>query len=128
MSRKVFTLILTTPPTIVSSNAFMLAWEQVESLSFRYKALAMGECVIAYGGVDPDYPYPMKWLGLGDGQAMATGYAQDATTFPICIPNVYISENIKANGVASASWTEQDGSKHSLNVILYSTETSEALL
>jgi len=127
LNRKLLILTLVTLLTIVSSNAFMSAWGQVESLNFRYKALSMGECIVAYGGVGPGVPYPMEWQGIGNGQAMATGHAEDAAIFPNSIPNLYISENIKANGVASASWTEQDGSKHSLNVVLYSTDTSEAL-
>jgi len=128
LNRKAFVLVLVTLLCIVSSNAVMSAWGQTEALDFRYRASAVGECVIAYGGFGPGVPYPMKWAGTGDGHAIATGYAADATeTFPISIPDVYISESIRATGAVSARWTEQDGSKHSLIVTLYSTETSEAL-
>jgi len=128
LNRKAFVLVLVTLLSIVSSNAVMLTWGQTEALDFRYRALAVGECVIAYGGFGPGVPYPMKWAGTGDGHAIATGYATDATeTFPISVPDVYISESIRAIGAVSARWTEQDGSKHSLMVTLYSTETSEAL-
>lgn len=128
MNRKAFVFVLATLLSVVSSNAIMSAWGQTEALDFRYRASAVGECVIAYGGVGPGVPYPMKWAGTGDGLATANGFADDATeTFPISVPGVYISESIRAKGAVSARWTEQDGSKHRLIVEFCSTETSEAL-
>jgi len=130
LNKRTFLLTLVVLLSILSSNAAMLAWGQTEVLDFRYRASAMGECLIAYGGVGPGVPYPLKWVGTGDGHATASGYATDATeTFPIIVPGggVYISESITANGAVSARWTEQDGSRHSLIVRLYLTETSEAL-
>jgi len=130
LNRKAFVFVLATLLSVVSSNAIMSAWSQTEALDFRYRASAVGECVIAYGGggAGPGFPYPMKWAGTGDGQAMANGFAADATeTFPISVPDVYLSESIRAKGAVSARWTEQDGSKHRLMVTLYSTETSEAV-
>jgi len=128
LNKKAFVLALVALLFILSSNAVTAAWGQTEVFDFRYRASAVGECVIAYGGVGPGVPYPLKWVGTGDGQAMATGFAADATeTFPISVPGVYISESITVNGAVSARWTEQDGSKHRLMVKLYLTETSEAL-
>jgi len=127
VSRKALVLLSVMLLAVISSNAVMLVRGQNETHDFRFGGLAAGQCLIAYGGVGPGVPYPMKWSGLGDGLAMVSGYATDATAFPSIVAGLYISENIRAMGAVTVGWTEADGSKHRLAVVVYSTETSQGL-
>jgi hypothetical protein len=129
MSRKAFTLLFMMFSTIAfSSIAGSAQALTAETMDFRFRGFAAGQCYIAYGGTGPGFPNPLDWSGLGNGQATATGYASDATeTFPTSIPDVYISENIRAIGEITIGWTEGDGSKHRIIAGIYSTATSEAL-
>jgi hypothetical protein len=127
VTRKRFLLPILFLLIIPSSSIVNSVKGQTDSLDFRFHALTEGQCLIAYGGIGPGVPDPMIWSGLGDGLAMVSGYATDATAFPSTVAGLYISENIRAMGAVSVRWTEADGSKHRLAVVVYSTETSEGL-
>jgi hypothetical protein len=129
MNRKTFSLALLILSAIAFSNVASLVQAQTATtLDFRFRGLAAGQCIIAYGGPGPGFPNPLNWAGLGDGCATADGFAADATaTFPSPITGLYISENIRASGTVSVKWTEGDESRHHLTVRVYSTEASEGL-
>jgi hypothetical protein len=127
MSRKALLLPILFLFTITSSNMVNLVNGQADSLDFKFEALAAGRCLIAYGGIGPGVPYPMKWSGLGNGHATVNGHAMDATAFPSSVTGLYISENIRARGAVTVRWTEADGSEHHLAVVMYSTVDSEGL-
>jgi len=123
MSRNAFLLPLVLLFAIASSSVInsVMGQNQIESLDFRFRALAVGECVVGYGEVG----LPLEWVSLGDGQARISGYATDAVLFPLPFLNIYVSENVKAKGMINVGWTGEEGSKYRLAVNLYSTETSE---
>jgi len=119
---------------IMSSGVVMPIKGQTETHDFRFGARVAGQCFIAYGPPGAGFPDPVDWTGLGSGQTTVTGYASDATaTLPISIPsqyvvpNVYYSENVRVGGAITIAWTEQDGSRHSINAEFRSPATSEAL-
>lgn len=129
VNRKALVLLPLMLLTIISSNALMLvsARAQVKTYDFRFRGLAVGQCIVAYGGIGPGVPDPLKWSGLGDGHATVNGHAPDATPFSSGGSDLYISENIKAEGAITADWMEADGRKHHLTAVIYSIDASEGL-
>lgn len=127
MRRKTLLLLLLFLFILASPNIVYSVKGQVDSLNFRFEAQAVGECVIGYGEIGPSGPLPLGWACLGNGHIRISGYAADAVAFPHPFLSIYASQNIKAIGEVSISWTREDGSKHRLIGVIYSTGTSEGL-
>ena len=126
MSRRMLLLSILFVFIVASSSMVNSVKGQTNGLDFRFQAMVEGQCIIAYGGIGPGVPDPMIWSGIGKGHATVGGHARDATAFPSSVAGLYISEDIRATGTVSVSWTEADGSEHRL-AAMYSTATSEGL-
>jgi len=114
--------------TTTTANA-----EENGKLKIKFRALAVGQCLIGYGKVNPGWPIP-TWTGIGRGSTMIIGkaevkpYENELGPMPPWFEDtdVYISGNIKAIGYIVISWTEEDG-KHMLLARLYSTSTTQGI-
>jgi len=109
-----------------------VAEAQTSTEKVRFRALAVGPCLIGYGAVNPGWPnYSSGWCGIGKGIIRLTGYAE-VSQYPETINpwwenlTIYIPENLRARGFVSARWREEDG-VHVLIAILYSNESTQGL-
>jgi len=118
------TVVLLTVLLAVSAFAFVGSANAEESeTTIKFNATAEGDCFVGYGGPGPGYPSPYEWYGLGRGSGGITGSAE-AVPFPgtyiDVLGDVYFADSAEAHGFVSVNWVEEDGSKHSLRVVIYS--------
>lgn len=111
--------------TVLASTVVASTEAQVtESSTIKFKASAVGECFMGYGDPWPIMPYPRVWSGIGRGIARISGRAEAVPFDHDFIENAYIPESLNARSSISLSWTEEDGSKHRLQAVLYSTASA----
>lgn len=123
MSKKtpalILIILLIIFPTLITTTKGQI--NQGSTISF--KAFAVGECLVAYGNSGGiGFPTHVDGWGIGKGIVRIAGYAKDA--WPLLNELYYSSESIQAKGQVSINWRE-DGSKHHLQAVLYSTEYTE---
>jgi hypothetical protein len=101
---------------------------QVETVTIRFQGRVAGDCILFRGSpVDSPLPSPIEWWGYAEGTAGISGLAQ-AVLFQIGTPygNTYDSENLKATGTVTLTWTEGEN-KHLLVAKLGSTENTRGV-
>lgn len=124
MRKKIPALMLMMITVIVPTLIVPTKGKNTQNVGIEFEAFANGECVIVRGGLSgTGFPDPRAW-GYGTGKVSITGHADDID--PLEYQN-YHSANIETNSKVSIKWKEEDGSKHKIKAVLYSTYSTEGM-
>jgi len=95
---------------------------QTGSVSIQFRGGVVGECFAGVAEARPgDGPGSFEWFGNGRGNAMINGRAEVVHYGDFSIlGSLYVSESLDAHGTVSFMWTEEDGSRHLIQAILFS--------
>ena len=110
---------------LAATSTTVITEAKNNSEKVRFRALAVGTCLVGYGEPYPLWPdCSTGWCGLGKGSVWIRGRAEVEWREDL---RAWYSDSVRVIAFISVRWIEEDGSNHRLMVVLYSQENTEGV-